>query len=98
MSSGSKVGTKAYEKFGFAATTNEKYCPAIRDRVEDTMVPEGVGAIYEIVIDGTDEDSVKEAMAEGIRAATTVPGVVRISAGNFGGTLGPFKFDLKDIL
>lgn len=98
VSSGSKVGTKAYEKYGFVATTNEKYCPAIRARVEDTNVPEGVNAIYEIVIDGIDEDCVKEAMAEGIRAATTVPGVVFISAGNFGGTLGPFKINLTDIL
>ena len=98
VSSGSKVGTKAYEKYGFAATTNEKYCPAIKDRVEDSEVPGGVKAIYEIVIDGIDEDSVKQAMAEGIQAATTVPGVVRISAGNFGGSLGPYKFNLKDIL
>jgi formylmethanofuran--tetrahydromethanopterin N-formyltransferase len=50
------------------------------------------------VIDGIDEDSVKQAMADGIRAATKVPGVVFISAGNFGGTLGPYKFNLKDIL
>ncbi|WP_342679063.1 formylmethanofuran--tetrahydromethanopterin N-formyltransferase [Methanofollis sp. UBA420] len=96
VASGSKVGSKKY-KF-MAASTNEKYCPTLREKVEDSMVPEGVKAIYEIVIDGLDEDCVKEAMAEGIKAATKVPGVVFISAGNFGGNLGPFKIELKDLI
>jgi formylmethanofuran--tetrahydromethanopterin N-formyltransferase len=95
VASGSKVGSKKY-KF-MPASTNEKYCPTLREKVEDTKVPEGVKAIYEIVIDGLDEDCVKEAMAEGVRAACMVPGVVFISAGNFGGNLGPFKFNLADL-
>ncbi|HIH85873.1 MAG TPA: formylmethanofuran--tetrahydromethanopterin N-formyltransferase, partial [Methanoculleus sp.] len=49
-------------------------------------------------IDGVDEEAVKSAMAEGIRAATKVPGVKYISAGNFGGSLRPFKLELKDVL
>jgi formylmethanofuran--tetrahydromethanopterin N-formyltransferase len=96
VASGSKVGSKKYKFMG--ASTNEAYCPTLRDRVESSKVPEGVKAIYEIVIDGVDEDSIKTAMAEGIRAATKVPGVKFISAGNFGGSLGPFKFELKDVL
>jgi formylmethanofuran--tetrahydromethanopterin N-formyltransferase len=96
VASGSKVGSNKY-KF-MSASTNEKYCPTLRDQVEDSEVPEGVGAVYEIVIDGVDEESVSEAMAEGIRAATTVPGVVYITAGNFGGNLGPFKINLSEIL
>jgi len=95
VASGSKVGSNKY-KF-MAATTNEKYCPTLREKVEDSNVPEGVGAVYEIVIDGVDEECVKEAMAVGITAATHVPGVKFISAGNFGGNLGPFKFDLKEL-
>ncbi|WP_343241325.1 formylmethanofuran--tetrahydromethanopterin N-formyltransferase, partial [Methanoculleus sp. UBA389] len=96
VASGSKMGSKKYKFMG--ASTNEAYCPTLRDRVEGSKVPEGVKAIYEIVIDGVDEDSVKTAMAEGIRAASLVPGVKFISAGNFGGSLGPFKFALKDVL
>jgi formylmethanofuran--tetrahydromethanopterin N-formyltransferase len=96
VGSGSKVGSTKY-KF-MPASTNEKYCPTLREKVPDSKVPEGVKAIYEIVIDGIDEDAVKEAMVEGIRAATTVPGVVFISAGNFGGSLGPYKINLADIL
>ncbi|KQC04913.1 MAG: formylmethanofuran--tetrahydromethanopterin N-formyltransferase [Methanoculleus sp. SDB] len=96
VASGSKVGSTKY-KF-MPASTNEKYCPTLREKVPDSKIPEGVKAVYEIVIDGIDEDSVREAMVEGIRAATTVPGVVFISAGNFGGSLGPFKINLADIL
>ena len=71
VASGSKVGSKNY-KFPIPATTNEQYCPTIRDRVPDTRVPEGIGSIYELVINGLDEASVKKAMAAGIRAAVTV--------------------------
>ena len=96
VGSGSKVGSKKY-KF-MSASTNEKYCPTLKDKVEGSMVPDGVTAIYEIVIDGIDEECVKEAMAAGINAAVMVPGVLTISAGNFGGNLGPFKINLHDIL
>ncbi len=96
VASGSKVGSKKYKFMG--ASTNEAYCPTLKDKVEDSKVPDGVKAIYEIVIDGVDEDAIKAAMADGIRAATKVPGVRFISAGNFGGSLGPFKFELSDVL
>lgn len=96
VASGSKVGSNAY-KF-MPATTNEKYCPTIRDQVEDTKVPEGVACIYEIVIDGVDEEAIKAATKAGVEAAVTVPGIKQISAGNFGGNLGPYKFQLSEIL
>lgn len=96
VASGSKVGSKKYKFMN--ASTNEAYCPTLKDKVENSKVPDGVKAIYEIVIDGVDEDAIRVAMAEGIRAATKVPGVKFISAGNFGGSLGPFKFELKDVL
>jgi len=80
------------------ATTNEKYCPSIRDQVADTKVPEGVKAVYEVVIDGLDEEAIKEATAVGIAAATKVDGIKLITAGNFGGNLGPFKFYLKELI
>ncbi len=96
VASGSKVGSKAY-KF-MVATTNEKYCPSIRDQVEDTKVPEGVACIYEIVIDGVDEAAIKAATKAGVEAAVTVPGIKLITSGNYGGTLGPYKFSLSEIL
>jgi formylmethanofuran--tetrahydromethanopterin N-formyltransferase len=96
VASGSKVGSLKY-KF-MPASTNEKYCPTLRDKVPGSKVPAGVTSIYEIVIDGVDEKSVTAGMAAGIRAAVMVPGVKFISAGNFGGTLGPYKFELHKIL
>jgi len=96
VASGSKVGSLKY-KF-MPASTNEKYCPTLRDKVPDSKVPAGIKAIYEIVIDGLDEKSVAAGMAAGIRAAVKVPGVKFISAGNFGGTLGPYKLELHKVL
>jgi Formylmethanofuran:tetrahydromethanopterin formyltransferase len=96
VASGSKVGSNKY-KF-MAASTNEKYCPSIRDKVADTKIPEGVKAVYEIVIDGVDEASIRKATKVGVTAASKIPGVKLISAGNFGGNLGPFKFHLHEIL
>lgn len=95
VSSGSKVGSNKYKFMG--ASTNEAFCPTIREKVEGTSVPAGIGAIYEIVIDGVDETSVKAAMAAGVKAACKVPGVKQITAGNYGGSLGPFKFQLHEL-
>jgi len=95
VASGSKVGSKY--KF-MNASTNEAYCPTLREKVPDSKVPANVKALYEIVIDGVDEASVRNAMAVGLKAAAMIPGVVFISAGNYGGTLGPVQIQLKDLL
>ncbi len=95
VASGSKVGANKY-KF-LKATTNEKFAPSIREEVEDTAVPEGVTAIYEIVINGLSEDAVREATKVGIEAAVRVDGVVKISAGNYGGKLGKYRINLHEL-
>jgi formylmethanofuran--tetrahydromethanopterin N-formyltransferase len=95
VASGSKVGSKY--KF-MHASTNEKFCPTLRDKVEGSQIPEGVNGVYEIVINGVSEEAVKEAMRIGIKAAVKVPDVVKISAGNFEGKLGKYQFQLKDVL
>src|SRR5205807_8796374 len=87
--SGSKVGSR-YKKL--RASTNDAYCPTLRGVVK-TALPENVNAVYEIVIDGVDLAAVEEATRVGVRAACG-PGVVRISAGNYGGNLGPFHLHL----
>ena len=53
--------------------------------------------MLEIVIDGLSEAAVAEAMRAGI-AAACLPGVTRISAGNYGGSLGPFHFALRELM
>ena len=93
--SGSKVGSKKYK---LKASTNHPFCPRLKELVLDSKVPDGVTNVYEIVINGLNLDIVKRSIAEGIRAAVRVPGVVKISADNFGGKLGPFKAHLKEVL
>jgi formylmethanofuran--tetrahydromethanopterin N-formyltransferase len=91
--SGSKVGSR-YKKL--RASTNDAYCPTLRGLVQ-TALPEGTNAVYEIVIDGLDLPAVEEATRVGVRAAC-LPGVTRISAGNYGGSLGPFHLHLHKLL
>ena len=40
---------------------------------------------------------VKAAMKAGIEAACTIPGVLEIDAGNFGGNLGAYQINLQDL-
>jgi formylmethanofuran--tetrahydromethanopterin N-formyltransferase len=91
--SGSKVGSR-YKKL--RASTNDAFCPTLRPLVKTELPPE-VGAVYEIVIDGVDLAAVEAAMRAGVRAACR-PGIVRISAGNYGGKLGPFHLHLHRLL
>jgi formylmethanofuran--tetrahydromethanopterin N-formyltransferase len=91
--SGSK--TSSQYKFLFAST-NDAYCPTLRGIV-DTALPEGVNCVLEIVIDGLDLPAVEEATRVGIRAAC-IPGIRRISAGNYGGTLGQYQIHLHKVL
>lgn len=91
--SGSKVGSR-YKKL--RASTNDAYCPTLRGVVQ-SVLPEQAGAVYEIVIDGLDLLAVEEATRVGVRAAC-LPGVLSISAGNYGGKLGPFHLHLHKLL
>jgi len=90
---GSKVGSKY--KF-LRASTNDAYCPTLKG-VVDSCLPPDVHSVYEIVIDGLDGAAIEQATRAGIRAAC-LPGIRRISAGNYGGNLGKFKFRLHEIL
>ncbi|MEM8681464.1 MAG: formylmethanofuran--tetrahydromethanopterin N-formyltransferase, partial [Planctomycetota bacterium] len=91
--SGSKVGSR-YE--GLRASTADAFCPTLRGRVESKLHP-AANVALEIVINGTDANVVGDAMATAIGAAAG-EGVVCISAGNYGGNLGPFKFELHQLL
>ncbi|MBA4065677.1 MAG: formylmethanofuran--tetrahydromethanopterin N-formyltransferase [Isosphaera sp.] len=91
--SGSKVGSK-YK--GLKASTNDAYCPTLRGLVESAL-PAQANAVYEVVFDGLDLAAVEEATRVGVRAACR-PGVVRVTAGNYGGKLGPFHLHLHRLL
>jgi len=94
-SAGSKTETR-YPLIG--PTTNHPYCPSLKRKLKDvSKVPEGVNYVPEIVINGISIDAVRKAMKVGIEAALSVDGVVKISAGNYGGKLGDNKINLKEL-
>jgi formylmethanofuran--tetrahydromethanopterin N-formyltransferase len=92
--SGSKVGSMKYK---LPASTNHLYCPALKTIVSETKIPKEVNSVYEIVINGINLRAVREAMKYATKAAAETPGVVKISAANFGGKLGPYKIHLKTL-
>lgn len=91
--SGSKVGSR-YKTL--KASTNHAYCPTLRGAVEDSELPANANAVYEIVIDGLSKEAVATAMRVGIEAASQ-PGIIGITAGNYGGKLGPHHFHLRQL-
>ena len=96
--SGSKIGSR-YK--GLIASTNDAYCPTIRAQTKESALPPEVESVVEIVIDGLTEADVAAATAAGVRAACAIgrgAGVVAISAGNYGGKLGPYHFHLHRVL
>jgi formylmethanofuran--tetrahydromethanopterin N-formyltransferase len=95
--SGSKVGSK-YK--GQIASTNDAYCPTLKAALKSDL-PLSVEAVMEIVIDGLSADAVGQAMYEGIHAIArggAREGITHITAGNYGGNLGPHHFHLKEIV
>jgi formylmethanofuran--tetrahydromethanopterin N-formyltransferase len=92
--SGSKVGSRRIKSM--IASTNDAFCPTLR-AVTDTQLPEGVNSVLEIVINGTDAEALAAAMRAGIDAACR-DGIVAITAGNYGGKLGPHHFHLRKIM
>ena len=92
--SGSKVGSRRYKSL--AASTNDAFCPTLRPLTASSL-PDDVDSVLEIVLDGLDEASIRQAMRAGL-AAACLPGVRAITAGNYGGKLGPHHFPLRSIL
>jgi formylmethanofuran--tetrahydromethanopterin N-formyltransferase len=94
-SAGSKPETR-YPIIG--PTTNHSYCPSLKPRLGEALkVPDGVRYIPEIVINGVSMEAVKAATKAGIEAVLNIDGVVKISAGNFGGKLGAYRINLTEL-
>jgi formylmethanofuran--tetrahydromethanopterin N-formyltransferase len=92
--SGSKVGSR-YSSL--PASTNDALCPTLRAQVPHTDVPPDVGSVFEIVIDGLTLEAVREAMARGLEAAAEA-GARQVTAGNYGGNLGPHHIELRGLV
>ena len=93
---GSKIGARRYKNM--IASTNDAYCPTLRGRVGvESALPANVNAVLEIVVDGLDRGAVEKSLRAGIDAACR-PGVVAITAGNYGAKLGKHHFRLHELL
>jgi formylmethanofuran--tetrahydromethanopterin N-formyltransferase len=95
--SGSKVGSK-YKSLG--ASTNDAFCPTLKGITKTDLSPD-IESVMEIVIDGLTKEDIDKAMRVGMQAVCALgadAGIKRISAGNYGGKLGPFHFHLQEIL
>jgi formylmethanofuran--tetrahydromethanopterin N-formyltransferase len=95
--SGSKVGSKYKTMF---ASTNDAFCPTLKGAT-NTELSDDIESVMEIVIDGLTFEDIAESMRVGIQAICDLgesSGVKRISAGNYGGKLGPHLFNLHEIM
>ncbi len=83
-------GSKAGSRYKFCvASTYAEYCPTLREKLGNkSKLPPGVGSVMEIIINGRDLPSLAAATHRAIEAAVETPGLIRISAGNYGGRLG----------
>jgi formylmethanofuran--tetrahydromethanopterin N-formyltransferase len=93
------AGSKPETRFpAIGPTTNHLYCSSLKPKLGNaSLVPEGVRYVPEIVINGVSMEAVKQAMKVGIDAVLNVDGVLRVSAGNYGGKLGEFKIHLREL-
>ncbi len=95
--SGSKVGSK-YPALG--ASSNDAFCPTLKGMTK-TELSMDCESVMEIVIDGLTKEDIDKSMRVGIQAVCDLGkknGILRISAGNYGGKLGPFHFHLQEIM
>lgn len=90
-------GSKAGSRYKFLiASTNHPFCPTLRDKLgAESQLSAGVQSVMEIIINGRDLETVAAATHAAIEAAKDTPGLVRISAGNYGGRLGKSFIPLR---
>lgn len=74
------------------------YVPSLREKIENTKVPEDTGSILNLLVFGVAPEKMGKALGVAIKAACQIPGVVHIGAMNFGGEFGPYKFVLHEIV
>jgi formylmethanofuran--tetrahydromethanopterin N-formyltransferase len=94
------AGSKTETRFPLIGpTTNHPYCPSLREKLKgDSKVPQGIRYIPEVVVNGVSIGAVENALKAGIKAVLEVEGVDRVSSGNYDGTLGEFKINLRGLI
>ncbi|MHA1294852.1 MAG: formylmethanofuran--tetrahydromethanopterin N-formyltransferase [Promethearchaeota archaeon] len=95
-SAGSKPETNFPE---IGPSTNHPFCPTLKNKLskEEFKVPEGVKSIPELIFNALDFNTIKETMLKVIQGIIDMDGLIKVSAGNYGGKLGKFKIFLKEL-
>lgn len=89
---GSKIGSK----YSFlSASTHERLCPTLVPHITDSQVPSGVASISEVVFNGISLELLQDVSLKAVHAAKDTPGLLRVSAGSYGGKLGEYRIYLK---
>ena len=80
-------------------STNHPFCPSLKDKLssEEFQVPAEVKSIPEIIFNGINLNDVKLAMQKTIEGISDIDGLLKISAGNYGGILGKYKIYLREL-
>lgn len=92
--SGSKIGSK----YSFLdESTNHQFCPTLKDKIEDSLLPKKAHCVYEIVINAASEQDLKLAMKHAITAVKDNEKIIQITSSNYDGELGSIKINLKDL-
>jgi len=93
-------GSKAGSRYRFSiASTFERYCPLLRDDpAAQTLLPPDVQSVMEIIMNGRDQAAIERATRAAILASMNHPGLLRISAGNYGGRLGKNWIHLRQVM
>jgi formylmethanofuran--tetrahydromethanopterin N-formyltransferase len=73
------------------------YIPSLRDQIEDSKIPAGVGSVLNLLMFGASPQAMAVAMGASLRAAAQVPGVMALTAMNFGGQFGKHKYYLREL-
>jgi formylmethanofuran--tetrahydromethanopterin N-formyltransferase len=74
------------------------YIPSLRAETEDTKIPEGVNSVLNLLMFGASADVMAKAMGASLNAAAQVPGVLALTAMNFGGQFGKHKYFLRELM
>jgi formylmethanofuran--tetrahydromethanopterin N-formyltransferase len=74
------------------------YIPSLRDKIEDSKVPDGVNSILNLLMFGASPELMRQAMTVSLQAAAQVPGVLYLGAMNFGGEFGKHQYQLHELL
>jgi formylmethanofuran--tetrahydromethanopterin N-formyltransferase len=74
------------------------YIPSLRNEIADTKIPEGVNSVLNLLMFGARPDLMQKAMAVALAAACQAPGVMALTAMNFGGQFGKHQYHLRPLL